>query len=70
MLMQGDVVLESLDLDGTLWIEAPEGTQVTVRKVVVKNKGWAFEPVAANDPDEVGYSRASTCARARVRGAS
>lgn len=70
VVVQGDVVLESLDLDGTLWIEAPEGTTVTVRKLVVKNKGWAFEPVAANDPDEVGHWHACTsaCANATPQG--
>lgn len=48
------MVLEGLELDGALLITAPPGTTVVVREGVrVKNKGWAMEPVKADDPDEV-----------------
>ena len=35
------VEIISLDLDGTLVIDVPDDEEVTIRDVVVKNKGWS-----------------------------
>ena len=40
LVVGGNVVIESLDLDGALVIECEEGAEGTVRDLVVKNKGW------------------------------
>jgi hypothetical protein len=38
----GDLTLESVDLDGALFLTAGPGVALTVRLGVVANKGWAF----------------------------
>jgi len=43
LVVDGDVTLTSLDLDGALAIIAADGVHVDVRECVVKNKGWSFE---------------------------
>jgi hypothetical protein len=42
LLVQGEghVIFESLKLDGALIIHAPKGSTVTVKGLVVSNKGW------------------------------
>lgn len=40
LVVEGDVVIESLDLDGALVIQCEEGAKGTIRNLVVKNKGW------------------------------
>jgi len=55
-----DVCIENLDLDGTLIVRAVKGANVRLQGLVVKNKGWALEPLKG------GGSRAPE--ELRVRG--
>lgn len=52
LLLEGDVRLEDLDLDGALVIRARPGARVVVRGLVVRNTGWALCEVG-EDADEV-----------------
>jgi len=45
LLLDGDVVLHSLDLDGALSVRAVPGATVHVRGCTVVNAGWPFVPV-------------------------
>lgn len=47
----GKVVVESLDLDGALVIECPEGASLVVKDQVIKNEGWVREPVGSDSPE-------------------
>lgn len=47
----GTVVIESLDLDGALIIECPEGETLTIKDKVVRNEGWVREAVGADSPE-------------------
>ncbi|CAB9498501.1 UDP-sugar pyrophosphorylase [Seminavis robusta] len=49
----GSVVIESLDLDGALVIECPEGETVTVKDLTVKNDGWVREAADAGSPEYI-----------------
>jgi len=40
LIVEGDVVLDNLDLDGALWIKAAQGVSVTVKNLTVRNDGW------------------------------
>lgn len=42
MIIGSDITIESLNLDGALWIEAVEGARITVHDLSVKNEGWQF----------------------------
>lgn len=44
LIVEGDVTFESLELKGTLSIEAREGAKVTVKDLKVKNAGWTTKP--------------------------
>lgn len=52
----GSIVIESLDLDGALLVECPEGETLTVKDLVVKNEGWTREPADANSPEYIKMS--------------
>ena len=43
----GEVVFESLDLDGALVIRVAPGARLVVRDAVVRNKGWSRVPLSA-----------------------
>jgi len=45
LVLDGDITLHSLSLDGALSIKACRGARVAVRCEEVANAGWAFEPV-------------------------
>ena len=49
----GQVVIESLDLDGALVIECPEGDTITVKDLEVKNEGWSRIPAVADSPEYI-----------------
>lgn len=49
----GKVVVESLDLDGALVIECPEGESLTVKDKVVKNEGWTREAASEGSPEYI-----------------
>lgn len=45
MLSGANVRVENLDLDGTLIVRAVAGANVHLKDLVVKNRGWAIEPL-------------------------
>jgi len=49
----GQVVIESLDLDGALVISCPAGETLTVKDQVTKNAGWVREPADAGSPEYI-----------------
>ena len=49
LVLDGDITLTSLDLDGALSIVAADGVHVDVRECVVKNKGWSFDRLAEEE---------------------
>jgi hypothetical protein len=54
LLLQGSgAVVESLKLDGGLVLKVPEGTEVVVDGVEIKNKGWSVMPLESAESDEV-----------------
>ncbi|VEU36725.1 unnamed protein product [Pseudo-nitzschia multistriata] len=48
-----DVVIESLDLDGTLVVDAGAREAVTIKDLVVKNEGWVQVPTADDSEKEI-----------------
>jgi len=51
--------VESLDLDGALVVKAAPGVKVTLKDLVVKNKGWTLEELEGEEPEHVairGYT--------------
>lgn len=40
LVVSGDVTIEHLDLDGALVLCVDPGAQLTIRSLVVRNKGW------------------------------
>ena len=50
LLLDGDITIESLTLDGALSIRACAGASVVVRACAVVNQGLRFEPVAPGTP--------------------
>lgn len=52
LIVEGDVVIESLDLDGALIIKCEEGASGVLRDVRVKNKGWEKDVnISDTDPE-------------------
>merc|ERR1712032_1374238 len=47
------VVIESLELDGCLVVEADPGETVTIKDLVVKNEGWVQVPVDDSETEIV-----------------
>lgn len=47
----GYIVVESLDLDGALVINCPEGGTLIVRDQVIRNDGWVREPLGDDSPE-------------------
>jgi UDP-sugar pyrophosphorylase len=47
----GSIIVESLDLDGALVIECPEGEKIVVKDQVVRNEGWKREPAGPDSPE-------------------
>lgn len=50
-----DIVIDSLDLDGTLVVKAVPGAKVTIKGLNVKNNGWSLVPLQSNEnvPDSL-----------------
>ena len=40
LIVEGDVTIENLDLDGCLVIKAASGGPIVVKDLVVRNQGW------------------------------
>lgn len=49
MVLQGAVILEGLQLDGTLTITAAPGAVVRVRALVVRNAGWEWNALSEEE---------------------
>jgi UDP-sugar pyrophosphorylase len=47
-----DIVVESLELDGTLIVKACPGANVAIRGLKVKNDGWSFESLGHDNTSE------------------
>ena len=50
LLLDGDIVLRSLSLDGALSVRACAGARVVVERCAVRNDGWRFEEMMASAP--------------------
>jgi len=57
LVLDGDVTLENLTLDGALTITASPGCKVRIAWLSVKNEGWLLEATAEDEPDEVARIR-------------
>lgn len=54
LVVKGEgVVIESLDLDGCLVVEADPGETVTIRDFVVRNEGWVQVPISDESQPEI-----------------
>lgn len=51
LVLDGDIVVESLELDGDLRITALPGAKIIIRKLKVSNAGTTFEAVRFDDTD-------------------
>eukprot|EP00448_Togula_jolla_P020703 CAMPEP_0170583456 /NCGR_PEP_ID=MMETSP0224-20130122/8145_1 /TAXON_ID=285029 /ORGANISM="Togula jolla, Strain CCCM 725" /LENGTH=580 /DNA_ID=CAMNT_0010906785 /DNA_START=77 /DNA_END=1820 /DNA_ORIENTATION=- len=57
LVLDGDILLESLHLDGALRIVAKPGARVRVVKLSVKNEGWEMIPTGEDEEDQVARIR-------------
>jgi UDP-sugar pyrophosphorylase len=54
LVVEGNIVIESLDLDGALIIRCEEGATGTIRGLVVDNKGWnKVSDTSDNSPEYI-----------------
>jgi len=51
LILDGDIDLYNLQLDGALLIKACPGAKVTIKNLVVKNDGLVFKEIDPNDED-------------------
>eukprot|EP01064_Diplonema_japonicum_P002990 TRINITY_DN11963_c0_g1_i1.p1 TRINITY_DN11963_c0_g1~~TRINITY_DN11963_c0_g1_i1.p1 ORF type:complete len:600 (+),score=141.86 TRINITY_DN11963_c0_g1_i1:58-1800(+) len=60
LIVEGaDINIQNLDLDGALVIKAVPGAKVTIKNLVVKNKGWTMGELPADAPESLtirGYT--------------
>ena len=49
LVLDGDVTLTSLELDGALAVIAADGVHVDVAECVVRNAGWTMEPLSEEE---------------------
>lgn len=57
LVLDGDIVIEELRLDGALLITARPGSRVRIAQLSVVNEGWSLEAVEDGDGDEVSRIR-------------
>merc|ERR1712154_592702 len=60
LVLDGDIDLYNVDLDGALIIKSVPGSKVTIKNLTVKNEGWGFKEI---DPDDESVDQ-----RYRIRG--
>jgi len=53
LVLDGDVTIKDLTLDGALVITASPGSRVHIAKLAVVNAGWELEPTGDDEGDEV-----------------
>ena len=46
LVLEGDVTLENVSVDGCLVVKAAPGQAVVLKDLAVKNKGWTFEALS------------------------
>jgi UDP-sugar pyrophosphorylase len=49
LVVEGEVTLEDLELDGALVVKACAGAKVTIKGLKVRNKGWTYAPASGGD---------------------
>uniref|UniRef100_A0A7S1NMY0 Uncharacterized protein n=1 Tax=Eutreptiella gymnastica TaxID=73025 RepID=A0A7S1NMY0_9EUGL len=42
LILDGDITVQKLDLDGCLIVRAVKGAKVTIKRLTVRNAGWKF----------------------------
>jgi UDP-sugar pyrophosphorylase len=47
LVLEGDITIKNLDLDGTLVVRVAPGASLAIEDVTVQNKGWQFVPLSA-----------------------
>ena len=60
LVLEGNVTIHSLTLDGALRVSASEGAEIEVEALTCVNKGWEFVPVEASDEEALqirGYKK-------------
>lgn len=69
LVLDGEITLEGLELDGALTITAKAGCRVRIKRLAVRNEGWRLDPYQAGDGerDEVAEIRGFTVCRTDVR---
>jgi len=68
LILDGDIILERLSLDGALTITARPGSCVRVVDLDVTNDGWVLEPTAMEEKgDEVAWIRGFKVRRGETR---
>merc|ERR1712232_204432 len=69
LVLDGDITLEGLELDGALTIIAKDGCKVRIASLAVRNEGWQLEPyqAGAEQSDEVAEIRGFTVCRTEMR---
>lgn len=54
LVVEGNIVIESLELDGALVIKCEEGANGVVRDLIVKNRGWVKDVnISDSDPEYI-----------------
>mmetsp|Transcript_101101 Transcript_101101/g.290997 ORF Transcript_101101/g.290997 Transcript_101101/m.290997 type:complete len:588 (+) Transcript_101101:118-1881(+) len=51
LVLDGDISIEELTVDGALVVRASPGCRVRIRRLNVRNAGWQLEPVDAGEAD-------------------
>jgi len=67
LILDGDIYIEDLTLDGALVITAHLGSRVIVKRATVTNQGWALSPISSDCADEVARLRGFTIQRIEAR---
>lgn len=57
LVVDGNIRIEHLVLDGTLVLKAEPGADVVIRDLTVKNGGWEFRNVDVEDQNEPAWNR-------------
>uniref|UniRef100_A0A6S8CKX9 UTP-monosaccharide-1-phosphate uridylyltransferase n=1 Tax=Aplanochytrium stocchinoi TaxID=215587 RepID=A0A6S8CKX9_9STRA len=49
LVLDGDITIHNLTLDGHLHVKAPAGSKVIIKSLTVKNDGVTFDPISEDD---------------------
>merc|ERR1711957_457619 len=67
LILEGDITLENLALDGALVIKAAPGCHINIKRLNVVNRGWLLEPIPEDCQDEIAKIRGFTINRFEAR---